>query len=182
MDLSRLRPGELIAGAGGVALLVVMFLDWYAAGGPTEVQRPDIEIRRPHRLAGVRRHRPHPRADGARRHRPRRPDREPPQPGAAGRRERSSPPTLGALATLLVLYRILNQPGPNDFIEVKLGAFLGFLAVLAIAAGGYRSMRDEAGEERADADRRAPGAGAPRARATRRRRPRPKPRAYAPGS
>ena len=54
--------------------------------------------------------------------------------------------TLGALATLLVLYRILNQPGPNDFVEVKFGAFLGFLSVLAIAAGGYRSMRDEEGE------------------------------------
>ena len=55
--------------------------------------------------------------------------------------------TLGAFATLLVLYRILNQPGPNDFIEVKFGAFLGFLSVLAIAAGGYRSMRDEEGED-----------------------------------
>ena len=55
--------------------------------------------------------------------------------------------TLGAFATLLVLYRILNQPGPNDFVEVKFGAFLGFLSVLAIAAGGYRSMRDEEGED-----------------------------------
>ena len=26
-----------------------------------------------------------------------------------------------------MLYRILNQPGPNEFIEVKSGAFLGFL-------------------------------------------------------
>ena len=42
-----------------------------------------------------------------------------------------------------MLYRILNQPGPNEFIEVKFGAFLGFLCVLAIAAGGWRSMRDE---------------------------------------
>ena len=42
-----------------------------------------------------------------------------------------------------MLYRILNQPGPNEFVEVKLPAFLGFLCVLAIAAGGWRSMRDE---------------------------------------
>ena len=55
--------------------------------------------------------------------------------------------TLGALATLLVFYRILNQPGPNEFVEVKLGAFLGFLAVLAVAVGGWRSMRDEEGED-----------------------------------
>ena len=54
--------------------------------------------------------------------------------------------TLGALATLLVLYRILNQPGPNDLVEVELGAYLGFLSVLAITAGGYRSLRDEEGE------------------------------------
>ena len=33
MDLRRLRPGELIAAAGGVALLVVMFLDWYEFNG-----------------------------------------------------------------------------------------------------------------------------------------------------
>ena len=55
--------------------------------------------------------------------------------------------TTGILATLLVLYRILNQPGPNEFIEVKLPAFLGFLCVLAIAAGGWRSMRDESWED-----------------------------------
>ena len=54
---------------------------------------------------------------------------------------------LGVLATLLVFYRILNQPGPNEIIEVKFGAFLGFLCALAIAAGGMRAMRDEAGEE-----------------------------------
>ena len=55
--------------------------------------------------------------------------------------------TLGALATLLVFYRILNQPGPNEFFEVKLGAFLGFLSVLAVAVGGYLSMRDEEWED-----------------------------------
>ena len=66
--------------------------------------------------------------------------------------------TLGALATLLVLYRILNQPGPNDFVEVKFGAFLGFLSVLAIAVGGYRVDARRGGGGRADAHRRAPDA------------------------
>src|SRR4051795_13729206 len=51
--------------------------------------------------------------------------------------------TTGILATLLVLYRILNQPGPNEFIEVKLPALFGFVCALAIAAGGWHSMRDE---------------------------------------
>ena len=44
MELSRLRHGELIAGAAGVVLLVVMFLDWYAVGGTTEVGGREIEI------------------------------------------------------------------------------------------------------------------------------------------
>ena len=32
-------------------------------------------------------------------------------------------------------------------MDVKLGAFLGFLSVLAVAAGGYLAIRDEAGED-----------------------------------
>ena len=74
---------------------------------------------------------------------------------------------------LLVLYRILNQPGPNEFIEVKFPAFLGFLCVLAIAAGGWLSMRDEEWPDAPMPDRRAPRAarrGPARARATARGR------------
>jgi hypothetical protein len=50
---------------------------------------------------------------------------------------------LGALATILIFYRILNQPGPNDVVEVKYGAWLGLLLALAITAGGFLAMRDE---------------------------------------
>ena len=80
--------------------------------------------------------------------------------------------TLGAFTTLLVLYRILNQPGPNEFVAVELGAFLGFLSVLAVAAGGYLAMRDEAWEEppMPTEVRPTPAAEGP---ATRRPRPRP---------
>ena len=143
MELTRLRPGELIAAAGGVALIVVMFLDWYAAGGTTEVGGRDIEISVGFSaweafgitdillaLAALT-------AIGL-------------AVLTAARRSAALPvaasvitTTVGVLATLLLLYRILNQPGPNEFIEVKLPAFLGFLCVLAIAAGGWRSMRDE---------------------------------------
>ena len=49
----------------------------------------------------------------------------------------------GILALLLVLYRILNQPGPNDFVEVSYGAFLGFLCVAVIAAGGWDAMSED---------------------------------------
>ena len=143
MELSRLRPGELIAAGGGAALLVVMFFDWYAAGGTTEVGGRDIVISVGFSawevfgftdvllaLAGLL-------AIGL-------------AVVTAARRSPALPvagsvitTTVGVLATLLVFYRILDQPGPNEFIEVKLPAFLGFLCTLAIAAGGWRSMRDE---------------------------------------
>ena len=143
MELTRLRPGELIAAAGGVALLVVMFLDWYAAGGVTQVFQRDIEV-----SVGITAWEAFGFTDillalgaltaiglaviTATR-------RSPALPVAAS----VITTTVGALAMLLVLYRIVNQPGPNEFIEVKLPAFLGFLCVLAIAAGGWLSMRDE---------------------------------------
>src|SRR3954469_419554 len=63
---------------------------------------------------------------------------------------------LGALATILIFYRILNQPGPNDVVEVKYGAWLGLLLALAITIGGFLAMRDEGttlGAARAQAGR-----------------------------
>lgn len=51
---------------------------------------------------------------------------------------------LASLLTVLLVYRILiNEPGPNDLIDVKLGSWLGLLSSAAIAYGGYLSMRDE---------------------------------------
>jgi hypothetical protein len=61
---------------------------------------------------------------------------------------------LGALATILIFYRILNQPGPNDVVDVKYGAWLGLLLALGITAGGFMAMRDEGtsfGDARAQA-------------------------------
>ena len=146
MDLSRLRSGELISAAGGAALLVVMFLEWYATAGVTQVGGREIVV-----------------SDGftawerftvtdillalaalaalglavltASR-------RSPALPVAAAVLATG----FGVLATLLVFYRIINQPGPNEVIEVKFGAFLGFVCALVITAGGLRAMRDETGE------------------------------------
>ena len=147
MELSRLRHGDLIAGIGGVALLATMFLAWYSAGGSATFQGQDIEVSLNltaweafsitdlilalTALCGIALA-----VLTATR-------RSPALPVAAG----VITTTLGALATLLVLYRILNQPGPNEFLDVKLGAFLGFLAVLAVAVGGFLAIRDEEGEE-----------------------------------
>ena len=131
MELSRLRAGELIAAAGGLALLLVMFLDWYEAAGVglsawVVFTITDVVLA----LAGV--------------------TAVMLAVVTAARRSPALPvagsvitATIGVVATLLVLYRIINQPGPNEFIEVKFPAFLGFLCVLAIAVGGWLSMRDE---------------------------------------
>ena len=51
--------------------------------------------------------------------------------------------TAGILGTLLVLYRIVNEPGPDEFLEVRAGAYLGLLAATAIVAGGWLSLADE---------------------------------------
>ena len=50
---------------------------------------------------------------------------------------------LGIIVALLVLYRIINQPGPNDVVDVKFGAYLGFLVCLGIAVGGFLAMAEE---------------------------------------
>jgi drug/metabolite transporter (DMT)-like permease len=50
----------------------------------------------------------------------------------------------GALAVLLILYRIVDQPGPNDAVDVEAAAWLGLAAAAIVAGGGARSLRVEA--------------------------------------
>ncbi len=49
---------------------------------------------------------------------------------------------LGVLATLLVLYRIINPPGEGD-VDKEIGIYLGLLASAGIAIGGYLGMQEE---------------------------------------
>ena len=49
----------------------------------------------------------------------------------------------GALATLLVLIRLIDQPGPNELVGVEAGAWLGLVAAIVVTAGGWRSLRAE---------------------------------------
>ena len=130
--MGRLRDGDWIAGAGAVALLGAMFLHWYGAG-PFEVtawQAFDVLDVVLVGLALV--------------------------PLAlvvtqATRRSPAIPVAFsvltwggGMVAALLILYRIVNQPGPNDLVDVQAGAWLGLLAALVVAGGGWRSTRNEA--------------------------------------
>src|SRR5436190_6122201 len=69
---------------------------------------------------------------------------------------------FGALMTLIVLYRLFNQPGPNDFVTVKVWGYVGLLLTAGITVGSFLAMRDE-GTSFGDADERlqsATGGGA----------------------
>jgi hypothetical protein len=135
MHLRRLRVGEWLAAAGGVTLLVSLLIVWY---GPTfdfldsgisawqAFVVLDVVLTLIAVLAIAL---------------------------AVLQATRTSPAmpvgaavlsvVFGALAVILVAYRIINQPGPNELVEVRAGAWVGLAATLAITAGGWASLRDE---------------------------------------
>jgi cytochrome bd-type quinol oxidase subunit 2 len=125
-----LRPGEILAAAAGVALLAVMFLEWYAADGEavsaweafsvTDVVLALVALLAI-ALAALN-------VSG----------RGPAVPVAVA----VVTVTLTFVALLLLLYRILNQPGPNDLVEVRAGAWLGLAALAALFAGAWWSIGD----------------------------------------
>jgi len=160
MDFGRLRTGELIAGIAGVLLLIVMFFSWYGIGGSigefASAAGVDTSVNAWKAFdwidlilfvtAIV--------AIGA-------------AVLAATGRSVALPvaasvvvTVLGILVALLVLYRIINQPGPNEVVDVKFGAYLGFLVCLGIAAGGFMAMADE-GTSLGDAARQVQGGDGP---------------------
>ncbi len=66
---------------------------------------------------------------------------------------------LGGIATLLVLYRIIDPPGFGTFggvsvdATLELGIFLGLVAAAGIAFGGYRGMQEEGSSFSGTADK-----------------------------
>jgi hypothetical protein len=51
---------------------------------------------------------------------------------------------LGTLAALWLGYRVLlDLPSTGTVVDVKLGAFLGLLATIGVALGGFESVREE---------------------------------------
>src|SRR5688572_17122381 len=62
------------------------------------------------------------------------------QPAAAGRAARIV--LASAVATgLVVLYRIVDQPGDDAFVDVRWGAYFGLAAVCAIGLGAWAQTR-----------------------------------------
>ena len=140
--MRRVRAGELVAGAAGVVLLASMFLNWYSVTneilfGASDGQTRDVSawgafsvvdvLLALVALLGIALALSEVIGRG------------PALPVAIG----VITTTLALAGTLLLVYRILNQPGPNDLISVELGAYLGLLASLGVFLGAWLSLSDE---------------------------------------
>jgi hypothetical protein len=49
----------------------------------------------------------------------------------------------GVLAVLLVLFRIVDQPGSNELVAVKSGAWIGLAGAILTLVGSWLAMADE---------------------------------------
>jgi hypothetical protein len=157
-DLSRLRRGEKVAAIAAALLFILMFFDWYSVSldtGPFDFSVGGsawqafnfidiylfVVILAAIGLAVL----------------------------TATQRSPALPVTgavivtaLAALGTILVLYRLIDTPVGDvpDGVDVgrTIWAFLGLIAIAAVAYGGYLSMRDE-GTSLSDAADQARAAG-----------------------
>jgi multisubunit Na+/H+ antiporter MnhB subunit len=127
----RLRAGEALAAAGGLVLLVVLFLGWYETDGVAlsaweAFAVTDVLLALVALLAlGL-------------------------ALAQVTQRAPALPVGLGVLTAamaivvgLLLVYRLLDEPGPDDLVEVNPAAWLGLLALALTGAGAWRSIGDE---------------------------------------
>ncbi len=151
LDPRRLRAGEVIAGASATLLLIFMFaLKWYAVSGslsetlgrglgqPTTFDGWNglqhlrwlllVTIVAALALTYFQ----------------------------AARRQPAIPITLsvvvtvlGGLSALALIYRVLINT-PASTLDQRAGAYLGLVATIGIAYGGYKSMRQEGGTDPAE--------------------------------
>ncbi len=140
--LGRLRRGELIAAAGGLALLGSLALAWYRLGGPVGTAARTLGSPVPswsgwqslgairlvlalaaamallHALLALT-------------------QRSSALPVAAS----VLTTVLGFAATVLVLFRIIDHPTPYE--TLRAGAYVGLAGALGVLVGGWEAMRDE---------------------------------------
>jgi hypothetical protein len=160
MDFSRLGTGERLAGASGILLFIFMFFDWYGVkgvpGGVSAWQAFSfidiillITAICAVGLALI----------------------------AATQSEMGLPVAastivagIGILAVVLVLIKLIDPPGSGSVTTVlgtvnvdvtrKIGVWLGLLASIGVAVGGYMAMQEEGTSFGAQTDRfRGPGEG-----------------------
>ena len=155
MRLRRLRTGEIVAGVGALALLVSLFLDWFAQDPRLQRSGWDalgwltlvplvvtIVLAMALVIATVA-------------------ERTPALPLAIG--VMTVPWSL--LAVLAILARLVAQPGPDAVVGVRVGAWIGLAGVLAILVGAWRALADErtdTAETRAQTERALSVRGEPR--------------------
>jgi uncharacterized membrane protein YadS len=129
----RVRPADLLTAAGSLALLAAMFLDWYVPRGRTDAVNAwqafavtDLLLAALG-LLGVALALSQVAARG------------PAVPVGLG----VATCALSLAGVLVVAYRLLDQPGPNDVIDVRAGAWIGLAAALATTHGAWRALGDE---------------------------------------
>jgi hypothetical protein len=125
MSLRRLRAGEWLAGAGGVALIVSLLLPWYeGATGYEALTIIDVLLTLLALLALA-------------------------LPVLQATRDSPALPVgaavliaaLGIVGVLLVLFRIVDDPFSGA--ELRAGAWVGLGAAVAIEASGWLSLDNE---------------------------------------
>jgi hypothetical protein len=139
MDTSRLTPGDISAGVGGIVLLISLWLPWYGvsvnvrgfsassdASGWEVFSTIDIILFliavAAIVLVALK---------------------------AAGQLPAEVPVPLvllglGGLAVLLILYRLIDTPAPSDLpdeidVSRKIGIFIGLIGAAGVAYGGWRA-------------------------------------------
>jgi hypothetical protein len=129
--MSRLRAGEWLAGVGAGALLVTMFLDWVGPRGQSgwsslgwlvvAIALAAVACAAWLVVATV--------------------ARRPIAQVVAGAMLTA---TTGSFAFVaLALRALVFQPGPNDLVDVRYGAWLGLLSAAMLAVGGWWAIADE---------------------------------------
>ena len=130
MDFSRLKQGEILAGAAGVALFIFLFLDWFGAGdvgvngwdslgGDVTGFIVFLAAIAGMKLAGMA-------AMGLRLN--------------IGLRRGVITAVLGYLASAIIVWRILATPEGAD---IKFGLILGLAAAVAITIGAALALRED---------------------------------------
>jgi hypothetical protein len=129
--MSRLRAGEWVAGIGAAALLVTLFLDW--VGPADESGWSSLGwVTLAFCIAAI--------TCGAWLVIANAGNRPVAQAVAAS----VLTAAVGTLAFVALALRVLVfQPGPNDVVVLRYGAWLGLLAALTLALGGWMAIKDE---------------------------------------
>jgi hypothetical protein len=152
MDLSKVKGGQLIAAIGGLALLIsLLFLDWYGVEGSIDIGFGNFDISAGASAefnawdgqgflgtlanlvvlaAGIA-------AVGL-------------AVLTATSRTVALPIAASALtaalgigAVVMVIGRMLFQPGQGEFVDLKFGIYLALIAAVVVAYGGWQSMQEE---------------------------------------